>query len=409
VRYDDAVPATVVRIITRLNIGGPSIQAIRLTTDLPALGYAPTLLHGQLGPGEGDMLQLIPAAGADLRRIATLRRPIRPLDDLVAFLAIFSVLRRLRPDIVHTHMAKAGLLGRLAALLYNATVGRHRRARIVHTYHGHVLEGYFSSWTNRVFIQLERTLAAGTDALIAISPRIRDELLSRFHIGTAEQFQLVPIGLDLSRLATIESRDRTDARRALGLDANARVVTAVGRLTAVKNLGLLLNAARIVIARVPDTVFLIAGDGELRGELERHAARLGIANDVRWLGWRADLPVIYAATDIVAITSHNEGTPVALIEAMAAGVPGVATAVGGVPDLVEDGITGALTPADDAEGFAREVERLLKDEQTRTEMGRRARIAVVARFDIKRLVADVDALYRSLLDPQRTASVVPTL
>lgn len=396
-RYDDAVPATVVRIVTRLNIGGPSIQAIRLTTDLPALGYSTTLLHGQLGPGEGDMLQLLPAADADLRRIATLRRQIRPLDDLRAFIAIFRLLRRLRPDIVHTHMAKAGLLGRLAAILYNRTTGRARRARIIHTYHGHVLEGYFSSWATRVFVSLERAIARGTDVLIAISPRIRDELVGRFHIGTVEQFQLVPLGLDLARLAAIGASDRADARRALGLDDHALVVTTVGRLTAVKNIGLLLEAAGIVAARVPRAVFLIAGDGELRAELEQQAAALGIADRVRFLGWRGDLPVIYAASDLVAISSHNEGTPVALIESMAAAVPGVSTAVGGVPDLVRDGITGMLTPPARADAFAAALERLLLDEPGRLEMGRRARTSVVEAYDIRRLVGDVDRLYRALL------------
>lgn len=391
------MPATVVRIITRLNIGGPSIQAIRLTTDLPALGYATTLLHGQLGAGEGNMLDLMAVAGADLRRIARLGRPIRPLDDLRAFMTIFQLLRRLRPNIVHTHMAKAGLLGRLAAICYNRTAGRARPARIVHTYHGHVLEGYFSSWTTRMFIALERALARGTDVLIAISPRIRDELVGRFRIGRAEQFQIVPLGLDLARLAAIDANDRAAARRTLELADNALVVTTVGRLTAVKNHRLLLEAAEIVARRVTRAMFVIAGDGELRPDLEGQAAALGIANRVRFLGWRGDLPVIYAASDIVAISSHNEGTPVALIEAMAAAVPGVSTAVGGVPDLVRDGVTGVLAPAGRADALAAAMERLLTDDAGRLEMGRRARKSVVEAYDILRLVDDIDRLYRSLL------------
>ena len=387
---------TVVRIITRLNIGGPSIQAIRLTTDLPALGYTAALLHGQIGAGEGDMLQVLSAPGADLRFIPSLCRPIRPLEDLRAFAAIVGQLRSLRPDIVHTHMAKAGLLGRLAAVFYNLTTGRTRPTRIVHTYHGHVLEGYFSSWTTRVFIGLERALARFTDAIVAISPRIRDDLVGRFHIGTAEQYRIVPLGLDLDPFIRVSDDDRTSARAALGLDADARVVTTVGRLTAIKNHRLLLAAARILSARVPRAVFVIAGDGELRADLEREAAALGIADRVRFLGWRSDLPVIYGASDVVAITSDNEGTPVALIEAMAAAVPGVSTSVGGVPDLVNDGVTGLLTPPGRADALAAAFERLLTNEAERVEMGRRARAAVAEAYSIRRLVADIDRLYRSL-------------
>lgn len=392
-----AVPPTVVRVITRLNIGGPSIQAIRLTTDLPALGYSTTLVHGQLGEGEGDMRQLMSAAGSDLRYIPALRRQIHPLDDLRAFIAIFNLLRRLRPDIVHTHMAKAGLLGRFAAIVYNHTAGRSKRARIIHTYHGHVLEGYFSIWKTRLFIGLERALARGTDVLIAISPRIRDELVERFRIGSTSQFQIVPLGLDLASLAAIDSKDRVAARHTLGLGPDARIVTTVGRLTAIKNHRLLLEAARMVAARVSQVLFVIAGDGELRADLERQAADLGIADRLRFLGWRRDLPVIYAASDVVAITSDNEGTPVALIEAMAAAVPGVSTSVGGVPDLVRDGITGLLTPAARADAFAEAVVRLLTNEAERAEMGRRARTAVVEAYSIRRLVNDIDRLYRSLL------------
>ena len=388
--------ATIVRVITRLNIGGPSIQAIRLTTDLPSLGYTTTLLHGQIGEGEGDMLDLMSAEGADLRQIPALGRPIRPIDDLRAFFGILAALRRLRPDVVHTHMAKAGLLGRLAAVFYNLTTGRARPTRIVHTYHGHVLEGYFSSWTTRVFIGLERALARATDVLIAISPRIRDELAGRFHIGTIEQYRIVPLGLDLARFAVIGAGERAAARQILGLDQAARVVTTVGRLTAIKNHRLLLAAARIVLARVPEAMFVIAGDGELRPELEREAAALGIAGRVRFLGWRGDLPVIYAASDVVAISSDNEGTPVALIEAMAAAVPGVSTAVGGVPDLVNDGVTGLLTPAARADAFAAALERLLTSDAERLEMGQRARTSVLDAYGIRRLVGDIDRLYRSL-------------
>ncbi|MCC7418303.1 MAG: glycosyltransferase [Acidobacteria bacterium] len=386
----------VVRIITRLNIGGPSIQAIRLTTDLPPLGYETTLLHGRIGEGEGDMLQILPAGAADLRPIRWLCRPVRPLDDLRAFVAIWALLRRLRPAIVHTHMAKAGLLGRLAAVCHNLTAGRARRARIVHTYHGHVLDGYFSAWTTRVFVALERGLARFTDAIVAISPRIRDELAGRFGIGRLDQYRIVPLGLDLSPYTEVAAGHRQGARQALALDQGALVVSTVGRLTAIKNHRLLFAAARLVLARVPRALFVIAGDGELRADLEREASALGIAERVRFLGWRRDLPAVYAASDVVAVTSDNEGTPVALIEAMASGVPGVSTDVGGVADLVRDGVTGLLVPSGRADALAAALERLLTDDGLRLEMGRRARASVAEAYSIQRLVGDIDRLYRSL-------------
>lgn len=388
---------TVLRIITRLNIGGPSIQAIRLTTDLPARGYVTALVHGQLGPNEGDMRDLHPTAGADLRHLAPLVRPIRPADDVRAFFALVGLLREIRPDIVHTHMAKAGLLGRFATLLYNRTFGRRRPARIVHTYHGHVLEGYFSSTTSRVFMALERALGRHTDVLVAISPRIRRELVERFAIAGDERFHTIPLGFDLAPLAAIDETARSEARAALGIPPQTRVLTTVGRLTAIKNYALLLEAARLVCAAHSDVQVLIAGEGEQRAELAQQAAAAGLADRVRFLGWRGDLATIYGATDVFVLTSRNEGTPVALIEAMASGVAAVSTNVGGVADVVADETDGLLVPSDDAPALAAAIERLLASADLRRSIGCRARASVVQRYDITRLLADVDQLYRMLL------------
>jgi glycosyltransferase involved in cell wall biosynthesis len=385
----------IVRIITRLNIGGPSIQATRLTIDLAARGYTTTLLHGRLGDAEGDMRYLLSDGGVDVRYLDSLRRPIAPLADARALGTILNTLRAVRPDIVHTHMAKAGLLGRIAALIYNRTSGRHRPARLVHTYHGHVLEGYFRPWVSSAFMTLERRLAWHTDALIAVSARIRDELVDRFRIASREKFHVVPLGFDLAPLAAIDDAARLSAREALQIPRDAAVVTTVGRLTAIKNHALLVDAGGIVAERTPNVVFLIAGDGELRGDLEARAAA-ALHGRVRFLGWRRDLATIYAATDVFALTSRNEGTPVALIEAMAAGVPGVATRVGGVPDVITDPGIGTLVAADDAGALAAAIGSLLASPQARREIGVRARASVVGRFDVRRLVDDIDDLYRSM-------------
>lgn len=386
----------VVRVITRLNIGGPSIQATRLTTALEPYGFTTRLLHGRLGAGEGDMSYLI-APGADAAFIPELRRPLSPIADVRAFAKLYGEISRAHPVIVHTHMAKAGLLGRLATAAYNLTRGSAPRARVVHTYHGHVLEGYFSAFMTKVFITLERLLAHASDAIVAISPAIRDELLDRHHIGVAAQYRVVPLGFDLAPFAAIDDRARATARRDLNLPAGAPVVATVGRLTAIKQHRLFLEVIQRVVAAHPKAIALIAGDGELRSELEAYAASLGITGNVRFLGWRRDLAAIYGATDVFLLTSRNEGTPVALIEAMASGVPGASTDVGGVKDVIDSPEVGLLAPFGDANALAAHVNALVADPARRSAMGTRARAGVITRYSIDRLVADVAALYRDLL------------
>lgn len=387
----------VLRVITRLNIGGPAIQAIRLTTDLRHRGVDTTLVHGRLGAKEGDMRYLLPPVGADLRYVPSLQRAIAPLADAKAFLALLALMRRVRPDIVHTHMAKAGLLGRMAALVYNRTSGRRHPAKIVHTYHGHVLDGYFRPAVARAFVRLERWLARDTDVLVAISPRIRDELVQRFRIAPERAFQVVPLGFDLTALAAITDADRAAARRRLDLPAGAHVVATVGRLTAIKRHDLLLDAVAEVTAVVPRLVLLIAGDGELRQALHARAQALGLNDRIRWLGWRRDLETIYGAADVFALTSDNEGTPVALIEAMAAGTSSVSTNVGGVADVVTDRSVGMLVPPDSPSELADALIDLIRSAELRREMGARARQAVIARYGLERLLSDIDGLYRSML------------
>lgn len=389
-------PVHVARVITRLNIGGPSIQATRLTSALERHGYHTRLLHGRLGEGEGDMSYLIPP-GADAIAIPALCRPLSPIDDVRAVAALYGHFRRWRPSIVHTHMAKAGMLGRLAAAAYNLTRGAAPRARVVHTYHGHVLDGYFSPLMTRVFITLERALAWLSDAIVAISPAIRDELLRTYRIGRERQYRVVPLGFDLAPFAAVDAAAHAEARRALDLPSGAPVISTVGRLTAIKQHGLFLDVMQRTIAAYPDAIALIAGDGELRNELEAQAASAGISHAVRFLGWRRDLATIYGATDVFVLTSRNEGTPVALIEAMAAGVPGVSTDVGGVKDVIGSAETGLLAPFGDANALAAHVTGLLADPERRSAMGARARARVLERYGFERLVADIAALYGDLL------------
>ena len=392
----ETTPIPVVRVITRLNIGGPSIQATRLTRALDAEGFSTTLIHGRLGEGEGDMSYLI-APGARALYLHTLKRPLSPADDLRTVLRLYRELRRARPAIVHTHMAKAGMLGRLAAAAYNMMRGSAPRARVIHTYHGHVLEGYFSPLMTRLFITIERMLARVSDVIVAISPAIERELRDGFRIGRAAQYRVVPLGFDLGEFAAIDDAARADARHRLEVATNAEVVSTVGRLTAIKQHRLFLDAVAAASRSRPRLQALIAGDGELRDDLEAYARTLGINDRVRFLGWRRDLSVIYAATDVFMLTSRNEGTPVALIEAMASGVPGVSTDVGGVKDVIDSADVGARVPDGDVAGLAAHLVRYLADPDLRRRTGQRARAAVLDRYSLDRLVGDITSLYRDLL------------
>ena len=392
----DPDPIRVLRVITRLNIGGPSIQAITLSDGLASRGLTTRLVFGRLSDGEGDMQYLLPPATVR-EQIDTLRRPIAPLPDVRTLARLLAIMREYRPQIVHTHMAKAGTLGRLAAALYNRTAGRGARARTVHTYHGHVLDGYFGPVRSALFVGVERLLAPFTDRIVAISPSIRDQLLHERHIGRIEQYRVIPLGFDLGGFSSIDDRARLAAREQLGIPADRHVVSTVGRLTAIKDHRLFLEAARLVAGGDPAALFLIVGDGELRHELERTASACGVADRTRFLGWRRDLTTIYGATDVFLLTSLNEGTPVALIESLAAAVPGVSTDVGGVRDVIGAGEVGLLAPPGDAAALAGCVLRLLRNPAERQTMGGRGRQSVVSRFGLTRLIDDVEALYRELV------------
>jgi glycosyltransferase involved in cell wall biosynthesis len=374
----------VVRLITRLNVGGPAKQAIFLSDAMERRGFVTELVYGSVGRGEGELSP----AGGNHTRIPELARRVSPFGDLRAARSVARLVRRRRPDIVHTHLAKAGALGRLAARRAGVPV-------VVHTYHGHVLEGYFSGPVTATFVAAERRLAMWCDALIAVSAAVRDDLLD-LGIGRPDQWRVVPVGLELDDLmAKLPSRDK--ARRRLGLPDDGPVAGVVGRLVPIKDHVTFLEAAARVAGARPDVSFAVVGDGELRAELERRARGM-LGDRIRFLGWVSDLPTLYAALDVVVLTSRNEGTPVSLVEAGAAGKPVVSTGVGGVRDVVRDGVTGLLAPREDAAAVGAAVLRLLNDPSTATRMGAAGRDWVRDRFSAHRLADDLAGLYRECLD-----------
>lgn len=397
-------PVRVVRIITRLNVGGPSIQAINLSRELRQDGFETCLVHGHLAEGEGDMTTFLPADDLETVYVDDLVRSVSPLQDFRAFVQIYRVLSRWQPEVVHTHQAKAGAVGRLATLLYNWRRRPDRPARLVHTYHGHVFEGYFGAPSTRVFLFIERWLARRTHRLVAISEQVKQDLLHTYSVAREAQVTIIPLGFDLDRLLGVHAADRQVARAELQVPGDAIVVTTVGRLTEIKQHTLFLEMA-IRLARQSDRfVFLIVGDGELRSALEVRAAELGIADRTRFLGWRGDLQTIYGATDVFVLTSRNEGTPVALIEAMAAGVASVSTDVGGVRDVITGPDVGCLVPFGNPAALADAVWSLANDSARRGEVGMAARASVRERYHGGRLRRDITILYRELV---ATGSTIP--
>lgn len=379
---DEADQIRVLRIIARMNVGGPAWQTSVLTRGLGDYGFETRLLAGQLADGEADFVAL---RDPDLEvvSIAGLGRPIRLGGDLRAFWSVYREIRRFSPMIVHTHTAKAGVIGRVAAVAARVPIR-------VHTFHGHVLHGYFSPRTTRFVRLVERVLARHTTALVAVGQRVGEELVAA-GIGTADKFTAIAPGVGSAGTVL----DRADARAAHDLPATSPVVLFIGRLTSVKRPDRLLAAFEQVVAKVPDATLVVAGQGDLLEEVRSDAQRLG--ESVRFVGWRPDVASLYAASDVVVISSDNEGMPVTLIEAAMAGVPGVTTDVGSASEVVEDQVTGLVVPTD-PEAIAEALIDLLSDPGRRLDMGCAAELRARQRFSSERLVADHAALYRRLAD-----------
>jgi glycosyltransferase involved in cell wall biosynthesis len=393
-------PLKILRVIARLNVGGPARHVVLLDRGLRARGHDTLLVHGSVGTGEGSLEQLAASSAVPLLKLASLGPRLNPLNDARAFLDLLLTTFRVSPDVIHSHTAKAGTLARLSAALYNATRRKSRRALVVHTFHGHVLEGYFSPVGNLLVRLIERSLGHLTDCIVAISPRQRHDLVDRFRVASARQAVTIPIGLDLTPL--LESRPgRSQIRDALGIPDGDAVVGYVGRFVPIKDLPTLVAAFAAIVRDIPNAWLLLIGDGPARGDVESAARAAGVSERLRITGWVDDLPAIYAAIDVCVLSSLNEGTPVALIEAMAAAKPVVSTAVGGVPDVIEDGVTGMLVSPRLPEALANAVVELLRDAPARMVMGNAARQAVAGRFSQTRLVDEIDRLYAQRLEGKR--------
>jgi glycosyltransferase involved in cell wall biosynthesis len=390
VRDDATRPIRVLRVIARLNVGGPALHVSYLARGLAGRGYETTLVAGDVGRGEESMAFVAEQAGVDVVRLPGLSRELSPLRDLVATVRLAGMIRRLRPDIVHTHTAKAGAVGRVAALL----AGR-RRPVVVHTFHGHVLRGYFGTAGSLLFRAIETVLGRFTDSLVAVSPEVRDELVS-MGVAPASRFSVVRLGIELQPRVRCEDEPAA-LRHRYGIGPDRFVVGWFGRMTAVKRTEDLLDALAALRERGIDALLLLVGDGTDRERLEQLAHGRGLAKSCLFAGYQEDVAPWYAVCDAVVLTSANEGTPVTIIEALAAGRPVVATNVGGVRDVVDEGVSGFLVRSGDTHAIAERLEMLARDPERRSAMGEAGRTRVLERYAVSRLVDDVDALYRDLL------------
>jgi glycosyltransferase involved in cell wall biosynthesis len=405
----------ILRIIARLNVGGPARHVVVQTRDLQDDDFQSWLIAGSVPDGEEGMNYLAEQSGVTPIYIPEMSRELS-LKDIVSLFKVFSEVRRIKPDILHTHTAKAGAVGRIAGLMYrwltpSALLGRPRKIKIVHTFHGHVFHSYYGRAKTQIFITIERVLARlATDKIVVISDQQLDEIHNTYKIGRREQFKVIPLGIDLGPYEKKGDPDG-EIRSEIGVDDADFLVGFVGRLTEIKNVPLLLNAAKKLGSRGRgkrhNFKFIIVGEGHLRESLEEQAKDMGLRDTVAFLGNRTDTENIYHALDAVALTSLNEGTPLSLIEAMASGKAVISTSVGGVVDLLgtkqreDNGFAvcerGIGTASNSVDGFVNGLLHLQKNDELRREMGFKARDFALSNFSKDRLVGDTKRLYNELL------------
>ncbi|MBU1740214.1 MAG: glycosyltransferase [Proteobacteria bacterium] len=408
-------PIVVLRLIARLNLGGPAKHVTWLLREMDPAVFRQTLVCGQVEPGEDDMTPLIRAAGVEPVVVPTLGRSLHPVRDAKSLLACLEILVRTKPDLVHTHTSKAGFVGRAAAFIYN--LGRRLAfrppVRVVHTFHGHTFHSYFGRLRGGLFLRIERLLARlATDRIVAISRRQYEEIHLTYGVGRPGQMVVIPLGVDTS-LWDDPAPGRDFWRRRFDFQEDEIVVGAVGRVAPVKNYGLLVDAAAALREVAPEHYercrFVLIGGGppDQTAALTRRAEEAGVGNRFRLLGPLVDPENFFPGLDAVLLTSDNEGTPLSLIEGLAAGRPVVATAVGGVPDVVgpqlavQDGFSvhhrGLLAAPRDAVGLARGLACLMDPPDLAARLGALGRRHVRLTYDKSRLAADLGRLYHELI------------
>jgi glycosyltransferase involved in cell wall biosynthesis len=391
----------ILRIINRLNLGGPTYNAASLSAGL-APEFETLLLSGEKDDTEASSEFILRDMGIQPRFIKGMRREINFKDDRHAYRQIVNIIREFKPDIVHTHAAKAGTLGRLAAWREKVPV-------VVHTFHGHVFHSYFSPLKTRLFIGIERFLSGITDAVVTLSEEQKNDLVNIYKVTPESKTHIIPLGFKLQRFTENKFEKRKTFRTKFGLDESTIAVGIIGRLVPVKNHRMFLEAWKIFTERTDVKVHaFLVGDGEERQTLESVCSKLDIPYNtpnqqkegatLTFTSWIEEVDTVMAGLDIVALTSLNEGTPVSLIEAQAAGIPVVSTRVGGIVNAVLENHSALLCESGDAETFASHLLKLAGDDSFRMRMAGAATAFVMDKYDEKRLVEDMRRLYHDLLN-----------
>lgn len=380
--------AKVLQIITRLSVGGSSNHSILLVAHLDKKDFDVTLIKGNEAADEGNLEDLLSQEEITPVLVSQLRREVSLKNDLIAFLKLYRLMSREKPDIIHTHSAKAGALGRVAAKLVGVPI-------IIHTFHGHLFRGYFGSSKTKLVIFIERVLSLISTKIIAVTKSQEEELL-QYKIAPKRKLVNIPLGLELDAFINLDG-GKGKFKSELGLEPSDLLIGSIARLVPVKGHSYLFQAAKKVISAFPNVRFLIVGDGMLRSQLEGLVNGLGIQDNVIFCGFRKDLPRIFADLDILALTSLNEGLPVAVIEAMASQIAVVAYDVGGVKDLIEPGVNGISLPFGEIDGLGESIIYLLKNARERERLGQNGRRKVYPYLHYKRMIRDVENLYTELL------------
>lgn len=402
----------VLRIIARLNVGGPARHVVWLSKNLQDDEFRSVLIAGNIAEGEDDMDYFAAQNGVAPIYIEDLSRELS-LKDLSAARRIYRQIKLYAPDIIHTHTAKAGTLGRLVAFAYrwltwSALVGRPRPIKIVHTFHGHIFHSYYGKLQTSIYLTIEKLLAKfATDKIVVISQQQLREINQEFNVGKNSQFSVIPLGIDFENFPQSNEVCEQKLREEIGASDDEIIVGFLGRLTEIKNVSLLLNAAALSASSEMKLRFIIVGDGQLRARLEAESCSLGLSDRVTFLGHRSDVLELIAGMDIVALSSLNEGTPLSVIEAMASGVPVVATGVGGVVDLLgeidetKDGFAvchrGIMVQSGNAPSLCDGLMFLAQNDTLRKTLSQRGKKFVRSEYSIDRLTNDMRDLYRALI------------
>ncbi len=395
-------PIKVLRIIARLNVGGPALHCVLLSENLDKHGFETALITGTPSNNEADFEKVYNLQPQNFRliKLNRMKRMVSGLGDLMSLIELIRILRKEKPDVVHTHTAKAGTLGRIAAFVTGTPV-------VVHTFHGHVLSGYFSPFFSKLVCYIERALALKTTAIVTLSEGLKTELSGKFKLAPLSKFKVIPLGRDLDQFFQ-NGIHRGKLKEELKLPAESVLIGIVGRLVPIKNHALLLQAVSKLPKELPWHLAVV-GEGEEMTALVSLTKDLGLEDKVHFMGWRTDLDYLYAGLDIFVLSSNNEGTPLSIIESFASGVPVVSTNVGGVKDMftqldseksnseVSVYAEGMLVPPQNTSALTKALLLFIQEERLRNTAGLKARLRA-RDFSQENLTMRIAGLYKELLE-----------